>query len=388
VQDIKHVELAKLKCAGVVQIPDSQDCTETSGSIPSDAFPANHARKMIKLPKKQESGNLMKLSQVRDAKENFSFLLLEQCPYSDWKTEKNYRAKVGVDRDTFDFVLNLISDDLKSFHGARALDSKGKELLSNENLLALVLNWIREYPSVRSLSITFKIPASTIGDYVPLLVDILHEKLSQFVTPPARIQRKVETGPLAGAVLFVDSLPIPLAIRPDFGEKESEDRSKYYWFAGGKAQKWAFKIQTTLGLDGEIWNSSRASPYASSDQREFQESPVPEILARNPSYRGIGDSHYAKQKQMIPKRTNPKTKKEELINKEIERVRASIEHTVRRLKTYKIVKGPYRGDRSNLLLVEKIARIVAALINLEIKSRPIQSDLRKWKCSRKRKRTA
>jgi hypothetical protein len=109
--------------------------------------------------------------------------LLEQEPYSKWKKNCNSRAKLGVDDITFDFLLNLISGDLDSFHGVKALGSDHKKLLSKSNLLALVLNWIKEYPSKRSLSVSFGVPSTTVEDYLPRLVEILHEHLQSFVSP-------------------------------------------------------------------------------------------------------------------------------------------------------------------------------------------------------------
>lgn len=248
-------------------------------------------------------------------------------------------------------------------------------------MLTLILNWLREYPSVRSLAATFGVPKTTVEDYLPRLVDVLHECLRCWVAPPPRIRRKVESGVLTGTCLFVDSFPIELVDRPDFHKKESSDRSKYYWYGGSKARKWAIKVQTTLGLDGKVWDSSKAVPYAVSDQKLFKESDVPAILALDESLRGVGDSHYSKQNQFIPKVPHPKRKIEKARNKAIEGVRASIEHTVERLKNWKIFKGQYRGDRADLVQVEKIARIIAAITNIELDKHPIQANLRYLKLS-------
>src|SRR5690348_14574295 len=86
-------------------------------------------------------------------------------------------------------------------------------------------------------------------------------------------------------------------------------------------------------------DSSKAVPYAFSDQRLFKESEVPNILARDESLRGVGDLHYSKQSQFIPKIHNPTRRADKARNKAIEGVRASIEHTVSRLKDWKILKG-------------------------------------------------
>jgi hypothetical protein len=280
----------------------------------------------------------------------------------------------------------LVSPDLNSFHAAKVFSVNRKKLLSKENLLALLLNWIKEYPTQRSLSATFGIPSTTVEDYLPRLVEILHKHLQSFVTTPSRIQRTIQRSPLTGTCLFVDSYPIPLIDRPDFEQKESEHRSQYYWFAGGKANKWAIKVQITLGLDGKYWDSSEAVPYAQSDQQVYKDSKVPNILVRDPTLRGIGDLHYSNQNQFISKVRRPQTQAHKNRNKEIEKVRSAVEHSIAKLKDYKIVKGPYRGDRTNLPLVEKITRVVCAIINLELERHPIQGNLRKWKSPRKKRK--
>jgi hypothetical protein len=144
---------------------------------------------------------------------------------------------------------------------------------------------------------------------------------------------------------------------------------------GERQHKWALKGQVTLGLDGRIWGSSKVVPYATSDQKLYRDSKVPNILARNTTLRGIGDSHYSKETQFISKYNNPKTKKQKEQTQAIEEKRASIEHSIHRLKNFKIIKGPYRGDRHNLELIEKVIRIVSAIINLESESHPIHKYL-------------
>jgi hypothetical protein len=250
----------------------------------------------------------------------------------------------------------------------------------------LFLNWLRGYNSVRSLSVDFHIPRATVENYLLRLVDIIHEGLKGWVVPPPRIHRKVETGPLTGTCMFVDSFPIELSHRPDFHIKESKDRSKYYWYCGSKVHHWAIKVQTTFGLDGKIWDSSKAVPYAFSDQQLFKESKVPSILARNENLKAVGDLHYSNQKQFIPKVKNPQKKKDKERNKEIEGVRSSVENTISRLKDWKILESRYRGDRENLTLVEKFTRIICGLINIEIEPHPIRANLRNLKQSRRQRK--
>lgn len=283
---------------------------------------------------------------------------------------------MGIDKDTFEIVLTLATKSLDKFHGRKLKvhASERKVLLSHENLLALVINWLYQYNSVRSLGVDFDVPEATIHSYLPRLVDILHQTLSQYVHPPKRIEPFIRQGPLAGACILVDTFPIPLRERPDAHQQESEDRHAYFWFAGGKQQHWAIKAQVGYGLDGTIWDSSHAVPYSVSDQTTYQSSKIPQILARNEELRGVGDQHFTKQKQFISKYRNPSRRSEKKINHELESLRASIEHVIQRVKNFNIILGPYRGDRKNLILVEKIIRVVCALVNLDFERHPLHKN--------------
>jgi hypothetical protein len=153
------------------------------------------------------------------------------------------------------------------------------------------------------------------------------------------------------------SFPIKLEYRPDAHEKVSMERSKYYWFAGSKEKHWAIKLQIALGRDERFWDSSVASPYAKSDQKVYRESKVPKILAQNPDLRGLGDLHYVSEAQFIQK------------------YKSRIEHSIKRLKDFRIVDGPYRGERKDLQFVEKVVRIICAIINLEKETHPIHKKV-------------
>src|ERR1700733_703762 len=104
---------------------------------------------------------------------------------------------------------------------------------------------------------------------------------------------------------FVDSYPIELATARISTKKIVKSVRNITGTLVQRLANGLLKFRT-LGLDGKVWDSSKAVPYPFSDQQLFKDSKVPSILARNPNLRGIGDSHYSKQEQVIPKLTNPK----------------------------------------------------------------------------------
>ena len=84
---------------------------------------------------------------------------------------------------------------------------------------------------------------------------------------------------------------------------------------------------------------ARRGSYAFSDQQSFKDSKVPSILARNPNLRGIGDSHYSKQEQVIPKLTNPKKRIDKKRNKQLKvfpvsrlKDRKSLNHSIEEIE--------------------------------------------------------
>ena len=301
----------------------------------------------------------------------FTDFLIAQEPYAKWKRGKKHRTKLGIDEETFRFILGLVDEKVRRIHGKK-IRTEHTSYLTNENLLALLFNWLREYRTKASLAIDFNIPDTTVQDYLRKLVDIVHDAVQHFVCPPARIQRRIADGPFAGACLFIDTYPVPLETRP--GTKE--DRKKYYWYAGGRTQHWAIKLQMALGMDGRVWNT-KAGP--SSDKKLYKSSTVPQILARDKCLRGVGDTHYAKEAQMLAKIKNPTTKAQREYNKHFERIRSSIEHTNEKVKDFRILKGPYRGDLIDLELIEKAARIISASVNLESETHPIHKNLDSYK---------
>ena len=245
--------------------------------------------------------------------------------------EKGEKAsnKVRNRRRDLSLHLGLVDEKVRRIHGKK-IRTEHTSYLTNENLLALLFNWLREYRTKASLAIDFNIPDTTVQDYLRKLVDIVHDAVQHFVCPPPRIQRRIADGPFAGACLFIDTYPVPLETRP--GTKE--DRKKYYWYAGGRTQHWAIKLQMALGMDGRVWNT-KAGPYAqASDKKLYKSSTVPQILARDKSLRGVGDTHYAKEAQMLAKIKNPTTKAQREYNKHLRESGQVLNTRTRKLKTF------------------------------------------------------
>jgi hypothetical protein len=109
-----------------------------------------------------------------------------------------------MDEETFDMILHLVRDKLSTIHGKKTKSTKGKILLSEENLLALLFNWMREYRSMASLSMDFNTSETNIKEYIHRLVEIVHDKLQPQVFPPKKIENVVKKGILKGACLYVE----------------------------------------------------------------------------------------------------------------------------------------------------------------------------------------
>ena len=98
----------------------------------------------------------------------FTDFLIAQEPYAKWKRGKKHRTKLGIDEETFRFILGLVDEKVRRIHGKK-IRTEHTSYLTNENLLALLFNWLREYRTKASLAIDFNIPDTTVQDYLRIL---------------------------------------------------------------------------------------------------------------------------------------------------------------------------------------------------------------------------
>lgn len=291
-----------------------------------------------------------------------------QDKHTEWLSEgeEKIHKETGVSLTVLDLVVSSTTEALKSVHG-RLSQWRSKALLSPENCLLMLLNFLWKNRTVGELEDTFK--TTNADRLLRKTASIVHEELKAHVKFPKRIHHRIKSGLLKGTVLFTDTSDTPID-RP----KGVKDRSLYY-IKKGKKIGWAIKWQVSLGMDGHVWEYSPGYPFSVSDRKVFDESKLPTFLQEHKSF-GVGDAHYVRCTNMLGKRTGSKQSIEyKDYNIEIESVRSVIENLNKRVKDFKILHGPWRYSCKDLDFFTHCLGIVCALVNLSVKKHPIRKDL-------------
>ena len=208
-----------------------------------------------------------------------------QEPYASWRKDaKLLKRKTGVNGTVFDLVLTSTRVELAALHGKKKFQG-GQVLMTPANQLLLYLYFLREDATDAELAELFGCGEGDMLATLTRIGDVVSPALALYVKPPRRISHIIRTGFLINAAFELDATDTPM-LRP--GKGKGKDRKIFY---DGKTRGWGFKSQITAGLNGRIWNCSRAVPCSTSDQSLFEESDIPGFTAVT-GVKGIGDAHY------------------------------------------------------------------------------------------------
>ena len=311
-----------------------------------------------------------RLTAQREKKEEVVKEQATQKPYADWaKKEGKMEHETGVSSQTFDLVLRSTDDELSVLHG-RKVRQAGHVLLSAVNLLLLLLVFLRQNPTQWKLADLFSIAEGGAFKLVKKVLKIVTPILKLYVKPPPRIRHIVQSGLLKGAAFFTDTTDTKI---PRPGRGQNPDRKLYYY---GKLRNFSLKVQLSVGLDGTIWECSKAYPGSKSDRGIFEESVLPNLIERT-GVLGVGDSHYVKCEGMLGKKVGSK---QSVVyggyNQDIENTRAVVENVIHRVKAFHSIAGEWTHDRHDLAFFSDCVMSVCGLVNLEIKhGHPIRKNI-------------
>jgi hypothetical protein len=302
-----------------------------------------------------------KCEKVRETMAALKALTTAQEPYASWsQVAGQIHEHTGVSDETFDLVVRSCREQLIALHGHKTQQA-GRLLLTPENQTLLLLCFMRDSPTDKRLAEWFPGEKEYYAyENVKHIASVVAPVLVHYVKPPDHIRNIIQSGHLARAAFFTDSSDTKI---PRPGRGQSYDRRLYY---NGKYRHWGIKFQVSVGLDGRIWENSKAYPCSISDRQVFEESSLPAlILSKN--IRGVGDSHYVKCEGMYGKKLGSKQSIEfEDYNQTIENVRAIIENANARLKIWKVLGGTWLHDRRDLGFFGQLVTIACGLLNLEI----------------------
>ncbi|CAF3893339.1 unnamed protein product [Rotaria sp. Silwood1] len=136
---------------------------------------------------------------------------------------------------------------------------------------------------------------------------------------------------------------------------------------------YAFKIQIACDFNHRIVHVSKCYQGSVHDITILRESRLLDHTEEN--VQTIADKAYVSEQYVITPRKKPRggelTTEEKDFNRSISSSRAAIENINKRIKKYAILGSVYRGPYDDM---DKIARIVAALCNLNLSKHPIRKN--------------
>jgi hypothetical protein len=242
--------------------------------------------------------------------------------------------------------------------------------MSTHNILVITLYWLRKAPSFHSLAAHYHLfTKDTIRHIVYDVIDILNSHLVPLLIQPipasAPSSRKCT---LDNVRLIIDSTFIPLP--------KAEKRPEYFHIKS--PTKAALKFEIDCDLRHRIVCVSEVVNGAMHDMNLVRRSGI--LQQMNDNTKAIGDKGYigrlgiitAARKNMKVRREVSLLQSEKERTHELESERSAIENINHRVKQWDIISGIWRQDYSDYTFVNKVVRVVCALVNLTLETHPIR----------------
>ena len=297
----------------------------------------------------------------------------------------------GLNVEQFDRLLRQIKPTLADFHlhrlarpdRQRVLGGGAQFRLSSEDQLLLALCWARLYLTNELLGYLFGLDASNISRNRRLLWPLLSAHLPVPVQPRRQLaghapeqppKRRKRIGTLEELFeqypdlreVIVDATEQPVQ-RPT----KKRTQKKHY---SRKKKRHTRKTQITALPNGMIAHVSRSVPGSVHDYKLFHRSGIDRTLPAeyglrvDKGYQGIKRG-YGQRSVQIPQRASklhPLTSAQKRENQRLARERVAIEHTIGRVKKYRVIGQTYRH---RLTEYDPVMRVVCGLVNLRTQDR-------------------
>ena len=143
-------------------------------------------------------------------------------------------------------------------------------LLTPLNILLAALTFLWTYPkgAERKMAAEFYCSKTKIREIIRQTLEVLDKKTQHLREWPPSYKNRIASGDFKDTIGIVDAFPIVLKNRP-----QTDDLRRQFWYF--RERRWAYKVQTFIGLDNKLLNVTDAYPYgANADQTVFRSSEV------------------------------------------------------------------------------------------------------------------
>ncbi len=300
------------------------------------------------------------------------------------KRQRQFQSFTGLTVIEFDRLVALIRTDWSIQRHERLErhnpERKRKEgagrkyaLETLEDQLLLTLVWSRLYLVYFVLEHLFGIDESTVSRTIRRIVPLLQDR---FMLPARLPKKKIRTLEELEEFLPPDiDLDDILADGTEQAIPRPQRKKKRNAHHSGKKKRFTIKTQIATTRKGYIIHTSQPVPGRMHDYKLFKASLLPKIIPKES--RLYGDSGYQGVRKDFPdllshipfKRTRSHTlltRSEKISNTKQRRIRVRIEHTLSRLKKYRVLADTYRNSLQNY---DTTFRFIANVVNFRMLQR-------------------
>ena len=265
-----------------------------------------------------------------------------------FKKPKAFLRITGITVKEFEIILKRAEPIwAKEVEGIKIVSGRPYGLKTLENHMLCLLIYYRTYMTQEFLGFLFGVDNSCISRSMPRVAKVL--------APVLKIQKNRQIKEQEAKDIIIDCTEHPIE-RPKKGQK------KYY---SGKKKRHTLKTEIQITGEGEIIHVSNPHPGREHDMKVRQQGPPlhPNATAYVDSgYQGLHQDHDTVEYPYKKSKNKPLTFEEKLYNQCLSRFRVKVEHKIRELKTFRILKEQYRNHRKGFGIA---VNIVAGIVNLK-----------------------
>lgn len=297
----------------------------------------------------------------------------------------------GLSIEQFDRLMRQIKPTLADFHHhrlarpdrQRALGGGAQFHLSAEDQLLLALCWARLYLTNELLGYLFGLDASNISrnrrwlwpllsEHLPVPAQPRRELAGRAPEQPPKRRKRIGTlEELFGQYPELREVIVDATEQPVQRPQKKRTQKKHY---SRKKKRHTRKTQLTTLPNGMIAQVSRSVPGSVHDYKLFHRSGVDRALPAeygwrvDKGYQGIkrGYAHRSVQLPQRASKLHPLSSAQKRENRRLARERVAVEHTIGRIKKYRVIGQTYRH---RLTEYDPVMRVVCGLVNLRTQDR-------------------
>ncbi len=265
-----------------------------------------------------------------------------------YKKPKAFSRITGVSIEEFEKILEMARPAWKEkVEGVKIVSGRPYGLGSLENQILCLLIYYRTYLTQEFLGFLFDVDDSCISRSI--------RRIAKVLAPVLGIKKNRLIPEQEAMDIIIDCTEHPI-------ERPKKNQKKYY---SGKKKRHTLKTEIQITAEGKIVHISNSHPGHEHDMNIRKQGPPlhPNTTAYVDSgYQGLQQDHDNTEYPYKKSKNRPLTPEEKQYNHGLSRFRVRVEHKIRELKIFRILKEQYRNHRKGQGIA---VNIVAGIVNLK-----------------------